>query len=403
MLSIRTRIALACALVAVAVAATIGFVVIELTARDGLAQARDDATAEALQAARYYQQVGVRPAPAVGADDTAVPASLRRAVAGGSVATYVDRAVHPAVVWAGTPVPGQAGPVFVARSYASGEQTLDRLRRTLLWVGAVSALGGALLGLALAWPLTSRLRTAAATAQRVAEGDLEARVGVTGRDEVASLATAVDRMAAATQEQVDRERRFVADVAHDLRTPITGLVTAAELLPAEEAVAAVRRGVEELRRLVEDLLEVARLEAGVETADLRPTDLGRLVARLVDDAPDVRLQIDPGAPALTEPRRVERIVANLLANARTHGAPPIEIDIRGATVRIRDHGPGFPPAILARAAERFAVGDPSRSTGTGLGLAIAAGQAHVLGGRLELANVPDGGALVTLTLREVPQ
>ena len=101
---------------------------------------------------------------------------------------------------------------------------------------------------------------------------------------------------------------------------------------------------------------------------------------------------------VTDPRRVERVLDNLLHNAARHGAPPIEMLVSPGRVDVLDSGPGFTPDMLTSATERFSTGDHSRSGGVGLGLAIAAAQARVLGGELRLGNRPEGGAQVTLIL-----
>ena len=105
-----------------------------------------------------------------------------------------------------------------------------------------------------------------------------------------------------------------------------------------------------------------------------------------------------GAEAITDPRRLARIVANLIDNAFRHGRPPIVVEVSKRTVRVTDGGPGFTPDMLAHATERFSTASSARGEGTGLGLAIAAAHASVIGASLTLANCPDGGASVTVML-----
>ncbi|WP_308401426.1 ATP-binding protein [Streptomyces sp. AP-93] len=102
--------------------------------------------------------------------------------------------------------------------------------------------------------------------------------------------------------------------------------------------------------------------------------------------------------AETDPRRLERIVANLVVNAHRHGDTPVRVTVEGRTVVVRDHGPGFPADLLLAGPRRFHTGRAERGAGHGLGLTIALGQARVLGAELRFANAPDGGAVATLRL-----
>ncbi|MEU4580335.1 HAMP domain-containing sensor histidine kinase [Nonomuraea sp. ATR24] len=252
-----------------------------------------------------------------------------------------------------------------------------------------------------------RLRRVARTARRIAAGDLDARTRPApphrarwrGRDEITDIAAAVDSMAAALQHRLLAEQRFTADVAHDLRTPLMGLVAVVELLEEGEAADLVRDRVRVLRKLVEDLLEVSRLDAGAEVAERARVPLAELAeesaARLGVEA---RVIAGGNPVAETDPRRLDRILANLVLNAHRHGAPPVEITIGvttgGHVIEVRDRGPGFPAELLDGGPERFRTGAAERGHGHGLGLTIALGQARVIGAELSLANTPDGAVAV---------
>jgi signal transduction histidine kinase len=157
--------------------------------------------------------------------------------------------------------------------------------------------------------------------------------------------------------------------------------------------------VRKLRGLVEDVLEVARLDsqAAVETEEREVSAMARRATAGLDD---VRVRIVADTVVTTDPRRVERILTNLATNALRHGAPPVELEVDGSVVRVRDHGPGFPADLLAvlhtSGPQRFRTG--SRTGGTGLGLTIATGQARLLGARLTFRNHPEGGAETELCL-----
>ncbi|MFB8037243.1 sensor histidine kinase [Streptomyces sp. NPDC056004] len=265
----------------------------------------------------------------------------------------------------------------------------------------------ALATLAVVIPLTllavelvlRRLRRVARTAHRIKHGDPDARTRSRGHDEISEISSAVDLMADALQDRLRDEQRFTADVAHELRTPLTGLVTSASLLPEGEATDLVRDRVQVLRALVDDLLEISRLDAGAEEADAQPVPLGELVAESVRRTGlETRVTVNGSPVAETDPRRLDRIVTNLVLNAHRHGAAPVEVSIGETTVVVRDHGPGFPSEVLAHGPQRFRTGAAERGHGHGLGLTIALGQAHVIGARLTLANIAAGGAVATLEL-----
>jgi signal transduction histidine kinase len=401
MSSLRWRLALAFALLAASVAAVVGVVVYERTADDLLSRARAAAVAQVQAAALMYPLTSpALPQSALPAGDPSVPAPLRAAVRRGLVASYSGSWNGQPAVWAGRRTADGRNQLYVRNSYAAQRQELADLRQTLVEVAAAATLGGALLGLLLASRLSLRLRRAAATAERVTAGDLDARIHAGGHDEVAKLGEAIDRMTEAMQQRIERERRFVADVAHDLRTPLTGLKTAASLLEHDQVGDAIRERVDRLHRLVEDLLEISRLDSGTATADLRRVDLGGFVAGVVGDAAQTTISSNGASSSLIDPRRLERVIENVLDNAARHGAPPIDVAVVPRQIVVRDHGPGFSEPMLALAAERFTTGDPARGEGIGLGLAIAAGQCQVLGAELRLANDPGGGAVVTIVLPE---
>ncbi|ONK13674.1 HAMP domain-containing sensor histidine kinase [Streptomyces sp. MP131-18] len=220
-----------------------------------------------------------------------------------------------------------------------------------------------------------------------------------GGDEIAEISATVDSMADSLLARLLAEQRFTADVAHELRTPLMGLVTASELLPEGEATDLVRDRVGVLRTLVENLLEISRLDAGAERADLGPVPLAEAVGEsLVRTGLHTQLTTAGALSAETDPRRLDRIVANLIVNAHRHGRAPIEVEVAGTCVTIRDHGPGFPRELLADGPQRFHTGASERGRGHGLGLTIALGQAQVIGASLSFANAPDGGAVATLRL-----
>ena len=399
MRSLRWRLVLTFALLAAAVSIAIGLVVYQVASRDLTDRARAKAVQSAEQAAAIYNRGHLLPPGSTRADNRAIPAQLKAAVAQNKIATFKLDQQGQSVIWAGVPDVKAPRGIYSRTSYASEAANLRTLERTLVITGVAATLIAAMIGLLLAGRLSLRLRRAAATAERVTAGDLEARVRASGQDEVAALGAAMDRMAESLQTRIEHEQRFVANVAHDLRTPLTGLIAAASLLDDDQVGGVVKERSAHLNQLVEDLLEISRLENGAVTADLRVVGLAAFVRSVAGRHADVTVVApDDAGEVLTDPRRLERVLDNLLANAARHGAPPVEVHVQQGRIDVVDHGPGFSPDMLTSATERFTTGDHSRSGGIGLGLAIAAAQAQVLGGSLHLSNRESGGARATVTL-----
>jgi two-component system sensor histidine kinase MtrB len=351
-----------------------------------------------------------------------LPADLRTRVAAGELAyAWTEVAGTPALVVGGRLPP--AGPdVYFVHDAAALEATLGQLRLALGGGALVLVLLALLAARSIARGVLAPVEAAGRAAERIERGDLAARVPVTSRDEFGLWAERFNQMAVALGDTIGRlesaeaqNRRFVSDVSHELRTPLAALVAEASILrehldalppdsrrAGELLVADVAR----LRLLVDDLMELSRFDAAAEQVALEPVDLGRLVAAVARARlPEARLRV-PAAPFVieSEPRRLERIVGNLLDNAREHApGTPVEVsvavDSAEAVVTVADSGPGVAPDRLDRIFERFYKADLSRHGGSsGLGLAIAAEHAALLGGRLRATNRPAGGLAIELRL-----
>ncbi|MGI5180962.1 MtrAB system histidine kinase MtrB [Dactylosporangium sp. CA-152071] len=275
------------------------------------------------------------------------------------------------------------------------------------------------------------VRVAARTAQRLSAGLLDQRMQVKGEDDLARLAAAFNQMAANLQRQIVRleemsrlQRRFTSDVSHELRTPLTTVRMAADLLFAyrDEFDPAAARSAEllqaELDRfedLLTDLLEISRFDAGFAALDAEPTDLAPIVRRVAErleplaERCKVPLRVEApedGAIAEVDPRRVERVLRNLLGNAIEHGegkpvVVTLAIDESAVAVTVRDHGVGLKTGEEKLVFNRFWRADPSRARqtgGTGLGLSISLEDARLHGGWLEAWGAPGKGAQFRLTL-----
>ncbi|MBP2706266.1 HAMP domain-containing histidine kinase [Microbispora sp. RL4-1S] len=398
--SLRWKIAALTAAAACAVTAVVGVLVHRATYDWSLTVGRQRAYRALDDAAAAYARTGDRQGLA---DVAGLPAPLPASLRPGETSTsYDDRKPGQPWMWAARVVDGET--LAVRIDMGPEQRSLQALDRHIV-MAALAALAVVVPLAALAAELPNRrLRRVARTARRIAGGDLDARIGTTGGsggrgDEIAEISAAVDSMAGALQRRLLSEQRFTADVAHELRTPLMGLITSAELLPDGEATDLVRDRVRVLWTLVENLLEISRLDAGAERADRVPVPVGRIVEESVRRT-GLRADVTViGAPvAETDPRRLDRIIANLVINAHRHGLPPVEVAVAGQSVVVRDHGQGFPEELLTRGPERFRTGAAERGRGHGLGLTIALGQARVIDADLTLANDPAGGAVVTLRL-----
>ena len=354
----------------------------------------------------------------------ALPTSLRATVDGGRLGyAWQDVAGHEALIVGGRQAGGPA--VYLVIDAAPVEAAVGQLRLGLLVAGLVAVMIALALAGLIARRILRPIASGSAAAARIAAGDLTARVPVEGGDELAAWATEFNRMAdslgatIASLEAAQRQnRRFVADVSHELRTPMTSLVAEASLLEdrlptldrdGRRAVELLVADVRRLRTLIDDLMELSRFDAAAEAVALERVDLGRAVASIVGARlPSASLTLPPEPVVIeSDVRRLDRIVGNLLDNARIHApGSPVEVTLNHAAMVVRivvaDRGPGLDPASLPHVFDRFYKAEPSRATAetstSGLGLAIAAEHAALLGGALGVAARQGGGLAFTLTL-----
>jgi two-component system sensor histidine kinase MtrB len=366
-----------------------------------------------------------------------VPAELRDSVRQGwrssQYWTAVEDGNETPVLVIGQPVRTATRPIELYLLFP-----LDAEQRTLGLVQSTLIVGGLVLLLLLSGiasivtrQVVHPIRQAAEIAERFAEGYLDERMPVRGDDEVARLAESYNEMASSIHSQIDQleefgalQRRFTSDVSHELRTPLTTVRMAADVIHAskEELLPALRRSSEllvtELDRfeaLLADLLEISRLDAGVAELGAERTDLGVVVTRAVEavrgiaDQSGTPIEVDlppGGALAELDPRRVERIVRNLVSNAIDHGeGRPIEVlvgaDEHAVAVLVRDHGAGLRPGESELVFNRFWRAEESRarrSGGSGLGLAISIEDARLHGGWLQAWGEVGRGSEFRLTL-----
>ena len=288
----------------------------------------------------------------------------------------------------------------------------------ILAVAAGSATAAVFAALVLARSITASLRRVGTASHALAAGELSARAPVGGAREIAELAASFNAMAAGLEQLFDARRELVAWASHDLRAPIASMQAMLEavedgLASPEDYLPTLRQQVRTLSLLVDDLFELARIDAGALTLELRRTPVAPLVASALQllrpeaEARGVALSadIDEQVEAQLAPDKIERVLFNLVTNALHHtpsdGSVAVRAERRTSDVllRVEDTGEGLPAEAQGRMFERFWRADRARSSnGAGLGLAIAQGLVEAHGGRIWAENRPQGGACISFTL-----
>jgi two-component system, OmpR family, sensor histidine kinase MtrB len=366
-----------------------------------------------------------------------VPATLREAVTAGTLSSQYttslnEQGIEVPTLVVGQPVRTAVGDLefYLLFPLTAEQRTLGLVQSTLIVGGLVLLLLLAGIAGIVTRQVVRPVRQAAEIAERFADGHLDERMPVQGEDEVARLGESYNEMASSIQSQIRQleefgalQRRFTSDVSHELRTPLTTVRMAADVLYAsrDELLPALRRSSEllvaELDRfeaMLADLLEISRLDAGVAELGAERVDVHGVVVRAVEavrgladeSGTPLELELPTGVPAEVDPRRVERIVRNLVANAIDHSeGKPVRVvlaaDERTVAVLVRDHGVGLRPGEAGLVFNRFWRAEESRarrSGGSGLGLAIAIEDARLHGGWLQAWGEIGKGAAFRLTL-----
>lgn len=288
----------------------------------------------------------------------------------------------------------------------------------ILAVAAGSATAAVVAGLLLARSIARPLRDLGTAAGAIATGDLSARAQTVARGELRTLAEAFNTMAASVEQLFDARRELVSWASHDLRTPLASLralVEAAEdgLIEPAEYLPTLRQQATTLSLLIDDLFELAQIDAGVLTLELRRTDIAEIVSATVQmlgpEAATRRINlasdVATGTTVIVAPEKIERVLANLIANALRHtpadGSVAVRVEALSheVCVHVEDTGAGLDPAAPARMFDRFWRADRARTGGgAGLGLAIARGLVEAHGGRVWAENRAHGGARVSFSL-----
>jgi len=306
---------------------------------------------------------------------------------------------------------------FEAFPLEDTQATLTAILTALTLGAAGTMLLATLFGLATSRRLLRPLSQVADAAEDIASGGLDTRLEPESDPDLDRLAGSFNEMADAVQTRIEREARFASDVSHELRSPITALTAAVEVLDArrddipERTQQALDVVVDQVRRfdsMVIDLLELARLDAGVTDLNVEELDLVDLTRRVASrfGEPDLPIVATPGTPAQValDKVRFERILGNLLENARNHGDAVLRIELspgrnRRFRLAVEDGGPGVAHGERDRIFERFARGSAARHRiGTGLGLALVEEHTAAMGGVAWVEDRVGGGARFVVEL-----
>jgi signal transduction histidine kinase len=355
---------------------------------------------------------------AVGRD--ALPAPLRSAVLRGTPARQryrLDGSPHLVV---GVPIPSVHAQYFEVFTLAELDRTLRLLGGTLAAAAALTALAGAFLGRWASGRVLAPVSEAARAAADIAGGHFETRLDEGSDSDLAVLSSSFNRMVDALKERMERDARFASDVSHELRSPLTTVATSLQVMLARRddmperarlALDLLAADVERFERLVQDLLEISRFDAGVARLAVENVRLSELLTHAVPTSSTATIDIAPEATDVAiraDKRRLERVVTNLLTNADAHGGGAVRIGLRrvDGTLRLEvdDEGPGVPlddrPRIFERFARGAAAGRRSGSGGDGVGLGLALVDEHVRlhRGRVWVEDAPSGGARFVVEL-----
>ncbi len=370
------------------------------------------------QAALHSRGVWAAVAPARFGPD-AIPAALKaRAFDDGVPARMITTIANKPVLVIAIPLPSGDAWYFEFISLDDANSTLRSVLLSLIFGGVITTLAGALIGTLAARRAVRPLGDAAQAAKAIAGGRLDTRLEPTDDPDLAILANAFNDMAAALQTRVERDIRFASDVSHELRSPLMTLAASAEVMHArrddmpERAQAALDLLVADVTRfqgLVEDLLEISRFNAGAIRLHMEEL----LVAEFVRQAVTVSsmrsslVVVSPRAEHLIingDRRRLARVVANLIDNARLHGGGVASVSVTESEgegeplghvrIAVEDNGPGVPieerSLIFERFARGAAAGRRSGNDGAGLGLALVDEHVHIHGGRVWVEDRLDG-------------
>lgn len=353
-----------------------------------------------------------------------IPPALRRSVAEGRPARQRFELGGEPWLAVGVPIPSGDSEFYEAFSLAEIDRTLEVLGYSLAGAALLTTLAGAAVGRWASARVLRPLSSVSDAAAAIAEGSLDIRLVTPPDKDLAVLADSFNSMVDALSERLERDARFASDVSHELRSPLTTLSTSLEVLrgrrdelgpTTRSAFDLVDDEVRRFQRLVEDLLEISRFDAGVAELEVEEVDLRALVRHAIArSAPEVPVRVETGpggATVLGDKRRLERIVANLVENAAAYGGGATAVGLvrRDGMVQVlvEDEGTGVPEAERRKVFDRFfrgsAAGSRGAGGGSGLGLALVAEHVRLHGGRVWVEAGPnERGARFVVELPAAP-
>lgn len=359
-------------------------------------------------------------ASALGVVPEQIPPRLLRTVLRGTPARQRFSEKGRPRLAVGVPIPAAGASYFELAPLDELQRTLNVLRGSLIAAALMTSISGAALGRWGSRGVLNPVAAVAAAATSVAGGRLDTRVDVGSDPDLATVATAFNQMTSALQERIQRDARFASSVSHELRSPLTTLAASLEVLLARRddiperpraALDLLAAEVHRFERLVQDLLEISRMDAGVGVLAAEDVRLAEFVVHALRASHIDRyvIDLDPAASAevvYADKRRLERVVANLVENAENYGGGVVRVGlerVEGALrLAVEDAGPGVAFEERDRIFERFVRGRAAArrgsGEGTGLGLSLVAEHVRLHGGKVWVEDRRGGGARFVVEL-----
>jgi len=356
----------------------------------------------------------------VAVNESTVPNDVMTQVrAGGAVSRIVDIAGRPTLI-IGVALPEVSAEYYEFHSLEQLAGTLDALRFALTVSALIASAAGALLGLVASGRVLRPVNRLGEAATHIASGSLDLRLEVEHDPDLEPVATSFNAMVDTLQDRIQREARFSSDVSHELRTPIAAMSAALSIarrrqrdLPedVQQVMNLLNEQLASFRSLTEDLLAIARVDAGLTELNLEAVHPAEFARQFVDSRED-RLDLradDSVAVVLVDKRRLRQVFENVVNNAECYagGADVVEVRVhdRDVEIRIGDRGPGVEmderDAIFGRFARGSATKAVHAPSGSGLGLALAREHLALMGGRIWVEDRDDGGSWFVVELPAV--